>query len=49
MCFCAFWLSVGESLEQLSNDTGSFPVGFLEDCSVVSTWFCCWNPLGGDV
>ena len=49
MCCCAFWLSVGESLEQLRNDTGSFPVGFLEDCSLVSTWFCCWNPLGGDV
>ena len=49
MCCSAFWLSVEESLELLRNDTGSLPVWFLEDCSVVTTWFCCWIPLGGDV
>ena len=49
MCCSTFWLSVEESLEQLRNDTGSFPVWFPEDCSVVTTWFCCWVPLGGDV
>ena len=25
------------------------PVWFPEDCSLVTTWFCCWIPLGGDV
>ena len=49
MCCSAFWLSVEESLEQLRNVTGSFPVWFPEDCFVVTTWFCCWIPLGGDV
>ena len=49
MCCSAFWLSGKESLEQLMNDTGSFPVWFPEDCSVVTTWFCCWVPMGGDV
>ena len=49
MCCSVFWLSVEESLEQLRNDTGSFPVWFLEDCSVASTYFCGWVPLGGVV
>ena len=49
MCCSAFWLSVEDFLEQLRNDTGSFPVWFPEDCSVVFTLFCGWFPLGGDV
>ena len=49
MCCSAFRLSVEESLVQLRNDTGSFPVWFPEDCSVASTYFCIWFPLGGDV
>ena len=49
MCCSVFWLLVEESLEQLGNDTGSFPVLFPEDCSVVSTYFCGWVPLGGVV
>ena len=49
MCCSAFWLSVEESLEQLRNDTESFSVWFPEDCSVVTTWFCGWISLGGDV
>ena len=49
MCCSVFWLLVEESLEQLGNDTGSFPVLFPEDCSVASTYFCGWVPLGGVV
>ena len=49
MCCSAFWLSVEESLEQLRNDTGSFPVWFPEDGSVASTYFCGWVPLVCDV
>ena len=49
MCCSEFWLLVEDSLEQRRNDTGSFPVWFPEDCSVATTWFCCWIPLGGDV
>ena len=48
-CCSAFWVSVEESLERLRNVTGSFPVWFSEDCSVASTYFCGWFPLGGDV
>ena len=48
-CCSAFWVSVEESLEQLRNVTGSFPVWFSEDCSVASTCFCGWFPLCGDV
>ena len=44
-----FWTSVEEFLGQSRNGTGSFPVWFPEDCSVASTWFCGWVPLGGDV
>ena len=49
MCCSAFWLSVEGSLEQLRNDTGSFPVLFPGDCSVAFTYFCGWVPLGGVV
>ena len=47
-CCSVFWVLVEEFFEQIRNGTGSFPV-FPEDCSVVSTWFCGWVPLGGDV
>ena len=49
MCCSVFWLSVEGSLDRLRSDTGSFPVWFPEDCSVASTYFCGWFPLGGDV
>ena len=49
MCCSAFWLSVEESLEQLGNNTGAFPVWFPEGCSMVFTLFCGWLPFGGDV
>ena len=49
MCCSSFWLSVEECLEQLRNDTGSFPVWFPEDGSVASTYFRGWVPLGGVV
>ena len=49
MCCSVFWLLVGDSLEQLRNDTGSSPVSFAGDCSVASTYFCGWVPLGGVV
>ena len=48
MCCSVFWLSVEESLERVRNDTGSFPVWFPEDCSLLTTWLFCWIPLGGD-
>ena len=48
-CCFVFWVLVEEFLEQSRNDTGSFPVWFPEDCSVATTWFCGWVPLGGDV
>ena len=44
-----FWVLVEEFFEQSKNDTGSFPVWFPEGCSVPTTWFCGWVPLGGDV
>ena len=47
-CCSLFWALVEDFLEQSRNGTGSIPV-FPEDCSVVSTWFCGWVPLGGDV
>ena len=47
-CCSVFWVLVEEFLGQSRNGTGSFPV-FPEDCFVVSTWFCGWFPLGGDV
>ena len=47
-CCSVFWVLVEEFWEQSRNGTGSFPV-FPEDCSVVSTWFRGWVPLGGDV
>ena len=47
MCCSVFWLLVEKSLEQLRNDTGSFPVLFPEDCSVASACFCGWFPLSG--
>ena len=47
---CAmFWISVEDFLEQLRNDTDLFPVWFPGGCSVAATWFCAWDPLGGDV
>ena len=46
-CCSVFWISVAEFLEQLRDDTGSFPVWFPEGCSVAATWFCGWVPLGG--
>ena len=49
VCCSVFWMLVGESLEQLGNDTGSFPVLFPEDCSEASTYLCGWVPLGGAV
>ena len=48
-CCSLFWVLVEEFSEQSRNDTGSFHVWIPEDCSVVSTWFCGWVPLGGDV
>ena len=48
-CCSAFWVSVEDPLEQLRNDTSSFLVWFSDDCSVASTYFCGWFPLGGDV
>ena len=48
-CCSVFRVLVEEFLEQSRNDTGSFPVWFPEDCSVVSTSFCGWVPLDGDV
>ena len=47
-CCSVFWVLVEGFLRQSWNGTGSFPV-FPEDCFVVSTWFCRWVPLGGDV
>ena len=48
-CCSVLWVLVEEFLEQSRNGTSSFPVWFPEDCSVVSTWFCGWVPLGGEV
>ena len=47
-CRSVFWVVVEEFLGQLRNGTGSFPVS-PEGCSVASTRFCSWVPLGGDV
>ena len=49
LCWSVFWLLVEKSLEQLRNDTGSFPFLFPGGCSVASTCFCGWFPLGGVV
>ena len=46
---CSVFCVLLELLEQSRNDTGSFPVWFPEDCSVATTWFCGWVPLGGNV
>ena len=48
-CCSVFWVLVEFFLEQSRNDTGSFPVWFREGRSVVSTWFCGWVPMNGDV
>ena len=48
-CCSVFWVLVEEFLEQSRNGAGSFPGWFPEGCSVVTTWFCGWVPLGGDV
>ena len=48
-CCSVFWISVGEFLDQSRNGTGSFPIWFLEGCSMAFTWFCGWVLLGGDV
>ena len=48
-CCSVLWVLVEDFLEQSRNDIGSFPVWFPEDCSVATTWFCGWVPLGGDV
>ena len=43
------WVLVEEFLEQSRNCAGSFAVWFPEGCSLATTWFCGWVPLGGDV
>ena len=48
-CCSVFWVLVEEFLEQSRNGTDSFPVWLPKDCSVATTWFCGWVPLGGDV
>ena len=48
-CCSDFWISLRRFLEQLRNCTGSFLFDFLGECSVATTQFCGWVPLGGDV
>ena len=48
MLFCI--LGIGRRiLGSVKGGTGSFPVWFPDGCSVATTWFCGWVPLGGDV
>ena len=48
-CCSVFWVLEKEFLEQSRSGTGSFPVWFLEGCSVATTWFCGWVPLVSNV
>ena len=48
-CCSDTWISVGRSLAQLRNGTVSYPVWFPGGCSVATTQFCGWFPMGGHV